>query len=65
MHPLRQWRIRHKVTLDELATRIGLSRWILHRIETRKRAALSLNHAVQIERATGRQVTLRQLAAAL
>lgn len=62
MHPLRQWRKRHKVTLQEMARQIGLSTWIVHRIETGKRRALTLSEAVAIERATGRQVTLRRLA---
>ena len=65
MHPLREWRKRHGVSLEKLGERSGLSLYAVHRIETGKSKDMSLGDAAAIVAATHGKVSFRALAKAI
>lgn len=51
-HPLTEYRDAHRLTLAELAERLGVRRWTVHGIETGRRKP-SPRLAAEIEKVTG------------
>lgn len=64
MHPLRVWRQTEDLTLEQLGKKLGKSIHEVHRIETGKVRAITLNDALAILKVTKGAVKIRALARA-
>ena len=60
-HPLTKWRSENNLTQGELAEKVEVTRWMMNRIEIRKRSP-SLTLATKIRDLTKGAVTLDDLA---
>ena len=60
-HPLTKWRSENNLTQGELAEKVEVTRWMINRIEIRKRSP-SLTLATKIRDLTKGAVTLDDLA---
>jgi DNA-binding XRE family transcriptional regulator len=60
-HPLTKWRAENNLTQEEFATEVKVTRWMINRIEIRKRSP-SLTLATKIRDFTKGEVSLDDLA---